>query len=61
MGRGAPECYVDPQDDKKKINRGDSVCTAYGVEAVIPLEVGLPMTRTTEFDSKENECNLRKD
>uniref|UniRef100_A0A2N9H092 Integrase catalytic domain-containing protein n=1 Tax=Fagus sylvatica TaxID=28930 RepID=A0A2N9H092_FAGSY len=34
---------------------------AYGVEAVIPLEVGLPTTRTTEFDVKENEENLRKD
>ena len=34
---------------------------AYGVEAVIPLEVGLPMTRTTEFDAEENEDNLRKD
>uniref|UniRef100_A0A2N9FTJ7 Uncharacterized protein n=1 Tax=Fagus sylvatica TaxID=28930 RepID=A0A2N9FTJ7_FAGSY len=26
---------------------------AYGVEAVIPLEVGLPTTRTTEFDVEE--------
>ena len=34
---------------------------AYGVEAVIPLEVGLPTTRTTEFDAEENEDNLRKD
>uniref|UniRef100_A0A2N9GP06 Uncharacterized protein n=1 Tax=Fagus sylvatica TaxID=28930 RepID=A0A2N9GP06_FAGSY len=34
---------------------------AYGVEAVIPLEVGLPTTRTTEFDAEQNEDNLRKD
>ena len=33
----------------------------YGVEAVIPLEIGLPMTWTTEFDVEENEENLRKD
>ena len=33
---------------------------AYGVEAIIPLEVGLPKTRTTEFDAEENEGNLRK-
>uniref|UniRef100_A0A2N9IWS2 Integrase catalytic domain-containing protein n=1 Tax=Fagus sylvatica TaxID=28930 RepID=A0A2N9IWS2_FAGSY len=32
---------------------------AYGVEAVIPLEVGLPTTRTTEFDVEENESSLR--
>uniref|UniRef100_A0A2N9HKB0 Uncharacterized protein n=1 Tax=Fagus sylvatica TaxID=28930 RepID=A0A2N9HKB0_FAGSY len=34
---------------------------AYCVEAVIPLEVGLPITRTTEFDIEENESSLRKD
>ena len=34
---------------------------AYGVEAVIPLEVGLPTIRTTEFDAEQNENNLRKD
>jgi hypothetical protein len=34
---------------------------AYGMEAVIPLEVGLPTTRTTEFNVEENENNLRKD
>ena len=34
---------------------------AYGVEAVIPLEVGLPTTRTTEFNAEENENNLQKD
>ena len=34
---------------------------AYRVEAVISLEVGLPTTRTTEYDAEENESNLRKD
>ena len=34
---------------------------AYGVEAVIPLEVDLPTIRTTEFDAEQNENNLRKD
>uniref|UniRef100_A0A2N9IBS0 Integrase catalytic domain-containing protein n=1 Tax=Fagus sylvatica TaxID=28930 RepID=A0A2N9IBS0_FAGSY len=34
---------------------------AYGVEAVIPLEVGLPTIRTAEFDAEQNENNLRKD
>jgi ribonuclease HI len=34
---------------------------AYAVEAVIPLEVGLPTTRTTEFDVEENESSLRMD
>ena len=33
---------------------------AYRVEVVIPFEVGLPTTRTMEFDVEENECNLRK-
>ena len=34
---------------------------AYGVEAVILLEIGLPTIRTTEFDVEQNENNLRKD
>jgi hypothetical protein len=34
---------------------------AYGVEAVIPLEVGIPTTRTTDFAVQTNEDNLRKD
>uniref|UniRef100_A0A2N9FQ09 Uncharacterized protein n=1 Tax=Fagus sylvatica TaxID=28930 RepID=A0A2N9FQ09_FAGSY len=31
------------------------------MEAVIPLEIGLPTTRTTEFDVQTNEDHLRKD
>ena len=34
---------------------------AFGVEAVIPLEIGLPTTRTTKFDVQTNEDHLRKD
>ena len=34
---------------------------AYGVEAVIPLEVGIPTTRRKNFVVKTNEDNLQKD
>uniref|UniRef100_A0A2N9FQQ7 Uncharacterized protein n=1 Tax=Fagus sylvatica TaxID=28930 RepID=A0A2N9FQQ7_FAGSY len=34
---------------------------AFGVEAVIPLEIGMPTIRTTEFDVQTNEDSLRKD
>ncbi len=34
---------------------------AYGVEGVIPLEVGILTTRTTDFTVQTNEDNLRKD
>ena len=34
---------------------------AYGIEAVIPLEIRLPMIRTMEFDTEQNEDNLRMD
>ena len=34
---------------------------AYGVEAVILLEVGMPTTRTTEFVVETNEEDMRKD
>ena len=33
----------------------------YGVEAVIPLETGLPTLRTEEFDLENNEHTLAKD
>ena len=34
---------------------------SYGVEDVIPLEIGLPNTRTTKFNVEANEDSLRKD
>uniref|UniRef100_A0A2N9F3W1 Uncharacterized protein n=1 Tax=Fagus sylvatica TaxID=28930 RepID=A0A2N9F3W1_FAGSY len=34
---------------------------AFGVEAVIPLEIGMPTIRTTEFAVQTNEDNLRRD
>uniref|UniRef100_A0A2N9FB78 Integrase catalytic domain-containing protein n=1 Tax=Fagus sylvatica TaxID=28930 RepID=A0A2N9FB78_FAGSY len=34
---------------------------AFGVEVVIPLEVGMPTTRMTEFVVETNEENLRRD
>ena len=46
---------------RRRSTRETPFALAYGVEAVIPFEVGLPMTRTTKFNVKENECNLRKD
>ena len=61
MGRRTAKCHVDSQDYKEKINRGDSVCISIQCRGCIPLEVGLPTTRTTEFDVEENECSLRKD
>ena len=33
----------------------------YGVEAVIPLEVGLPTLRSEEYDRENNELMLAKD
>jgi hypothetical protein len=33
---------------------------AYGVEVVIPLEIGLPTIRTMDFDVEINEDSLRK-
>ena len=33
----------------------------YGVEAVIPLEVGLPTLRSEVFDQEDNELMLAKD
>ena len=46
---------------RRRSTRETPFALTYGVEAVIPFEVGLPTTRTTKFDVEENECNLRKD
>ena len=32
----------------------------YGVEAVIPLEIGFPMSRTSSFNLKDNDEQLTK-
>ena len=32
----------------------------YGVEAVIPLETGFPTTRTSSFNSKDNDEQLTR-
>jgi hypothetical protein len=45
----------------RKSTRMTPFALAYGVEAVIPLEVGMPTTRTTYFAVESNEENLRKD
>jgi hypothetical protein len=45
----------------RKSTRMTPFALAYGVEVVIPLEVGMPTTRTTYFAVESNEENLRKD
>jgi hypothetical protein len=45
----------------RKSTSGTPFALAYGLEAVIPLEVGMPTTRTTNFIVETNEDNLRKD
>ena len=45
----------------RKSNGETPFALAYGVEAVIPLEVGIPTTRTTDFAVQTNEDNLQKD
>ena len=45
----------------RKSTRETPFALAYGVEAVIPLEVGIPTTRKTDFAVQTNEDNLRKD
>ena len=46
---------------KRRSTEKTSYALAYGVEAVIPLEIGLLTIRTTNFDIKTNEDSLQKD
>ena len=46
---------------KRKSTGETPFALAYGVEAVIPLEVGMSTTRTIDFAMETNKENLRKD
>jgi hypothetical protein len=46
---------------KRKSTKETPYTLAYEVEAVIPLEIGLPTIRTTDFNVEINEDSLRKD
>ena len=46
---------------KRRSTKETLYALAYRVEAIIPLEIGLPTIRTTDFDVQINEDSLRKD
>jgi hypothetical protein len=60
MGGRAPVLWTHRTTVRKSTGE-TPFALAFGVEAVIPLEVGMPTTRTTEFVVETNEDNLRKD
>ncbi len=60
MGGRAPVLWMHRTTVRKSTGE-TPFALAFGVEAVIPLEVGMPTTRTTEFVVEINEDNLRKD
>ena len=49
------------QTTMRKSTNETPFALAFGLEAVIPLEIGMPTTRTTEFDVQTNKDNLLKD
>ena len=52
---------MDIQNDTLNSTRETPFSLTYRVEAMIPLEIGLPTLRIEEFDLKNNEHTLAKD
>jgi hypothetical protein len=61
MGGRTLERIMDAQDNGEKVYRGNSLCNGLWGRGGHPLEVGMPTTKTTEFEVETNEETLRKD
>ena len=61
MGGGAAQHIIDFHNDTPEFNRGNPFSLTYGVEVVIPFEVGLPTLCSEEYDQEDNELMLAKD
>ena len=44
----------------RRFTRETPFSLTYGVEAVIPLEIGFPTTRTSSFNPKDNDEQLTR-
>ena len=47
-----------PHDEQNPYGR-DAVLVVYGTESVIPVKIGMPSFRTSNFDKENNETELR--
>ncbi|GKB14198.1 reverse transcriptase domain-containing protein [Tanacetum coccineum] len=59
LGRGTTERALGPHDNAKNNNGETPFSFAYGTEAVIPAEIGMPTRRTTQRNIEENYMELR--
>ena len=60
MGGGATTCTLDVQNHASQIYWRDPFSMTYGAEAVIPLETGFPMSKTSSFNLSDNDEQLTK-
>ena len=60
MGGRASTCPLDISDHPSQVNRGDPLFNDLWGEAVIPLETGFPMLRTSLFTPDSNDNLLEK-
>ena len=60
MGERVVAHPLDISDHPSQVNKGDPLFMTYGAEAVIPLETGFPMLRTSSFTLSNNDGLLGK-
>ena len=60
MGGRASTCPLDISDHPSQVNEGDPLFNDLWGEAVIPLETGFPMLRTSLFTPDSNDNLLEK-
>ena len=60
MGERVVAHPLDISDHPSQVNKGDPFFMTYGAEAVIPLETGFPMLRTSSFTLSNNDGLLGK-
>ena len=60
MGGRASTCPLDISDHPSQVNGGDPLFNDLWGEAVIPLETGFPMLRTSLFTPDNNDNLLEK-
>ena len=60
MSGGATTCPLDVSNNTSMVNRRTLFSMMYGAKAVIPLETGFRMLRTSAFTSDGNDELLKK-
>ena len=60
MGGGIAQCLIGYQTTPRRPTGNTPFDLAYGMDAVIPTEIGLPTTQTTIWGQKDENLELER-